>query len=216
MRGLLYFLAILSAALIIGRLPLLRVALGQLPWYLRDLVLPGASAVLLTMIRIDGRPFHLAALALLRHWADTRRMGGTQPGGPGRRCRRGRPSGILPNFVPGERWHPGEIVILPDGSDAKLRRLRYTGPGAVLVAVEHSRRGRAIERRGTGLGRGGRRPALTLRELAGRRALSQGQVIALAPGARLLVRPDAARSCASADCFGSGSSNAERAQSGET
>ncbi len=26
-----------------------------------------------------------------------------------------------------------EIVLLPDGSDGRMRRLRYTGPGAVLV-----------------------------------------------------------------------------------
>jgi hypothetical protein len=80
--------------------------------------------------------------------------------------------------------------MIPDGSDAGMRRLRYTGPGAVLVVVEHERAGRASERGGLGFARTGRRPALVLRELRGGRTLSRGTVIALASGARLLVKPD--------------------------
>ena len=38
---------------------------------------------------------------------------------------------------------PGGDPVLPDGSDSRMRRLRYTGPGAVLVmAVAHERAGR--------------------------------------------------------------------------
>ena len=44
-----------------------------------------------------------------------------------------------PCGAPGERWHPEEILMLPDGSDGQMRRLRYTGPGAVLVTVAHER-----------------------------------------------------------------------------
>ena len=29
--------------------------------------------------------------------------------------------------------------MLPDGSDGRMRRLRYTGPGAVLVTAAHER-----------------------------------------------------------------------------
>jgi hypothetical protein len=173
-RGVVYFLAILSAGLIAARLPLLAVVARTLPWYLRDLALPGASAMVLTMIRVEGRPFHLAAYALMRYRSGPRRL-----------------AGVLPCVGPGERWRPEEIVMLPDGSDSRMRRLRYTGPGAVLVAVEHERAGRATERRSVGIGQRGRRPALTLRELPEGRVLNRGKVIALAPGARVLVRPDA-------------------------
>jgi hypothetical protein len=192
-RGVLYFAATLTATLIAGRLPLLRSLLGVPPWYLRDLALPAASAAVLTMIRIDGRPFHLAACALLCHWTGARRsIVGARPRAVGRAGRRRRGyAGDARGFAAWRRWGPEEIVILPDGSDGRMRRLRYAGPGAVLVAVEHERVGRAIERRAIGMGRGGRRPALILRELEGRRALSQGQVIALAPGVRLLVRAGA-------------------------
>src|ERR1700685_3026622 len=60
-RGVVYFLAILLAVLLAARLPLLAVVARALPWYLRDLALPGASAATLTVIRVEGRPFHLAA-----------------------------------------------------------------------------------------------------------------------------------------------------------
>ncbi len=73
-----------------------------------------------------------------------------------------------------------------------MRRLRYTGPGAVRVGVQHERTDRASERGLSNLALLRRGPALTLRGLADGRALSQGEVIALAPGARLLVRSAAA------------------------
>ena len=79
-------------------------------------------------------------------------------------------------------------MMLPDGSDGRMRRLRYTGPGAVLIATAHE----CIEEVSAPVRRLQWRASLTLRELPGRRALSSGQVIALAPGARLLVRSAAA------------------------
>jgi hypothetical protein len=173
-RGAVYFLVILAAALTAGRLPLLATVTRVLPWYLGYLALPAASAAILTMIRVEGRPFHLAAAAVVRYRVGPRRL-----------------AGVHACAAPGERWRPEEIVLLPDGSDSRMRRMRYTGPGAVLVAVEHERAGRAILRRWFGLGPARRRRALTLRELPGGRALSPRQVIALAPGARLLVRSGA-------------------------
>jgi hypothetical protein len=160
-RGVVYFLAILAGALIAGRLPLLGSAARLLPWYLGDLALPAASAAILTMIRVEGRPFHMAARAVLRYRTEPRRLAGA------RRC-----SGL------GERWCPEEIVLLPDGSDSRMRRMRYTGPGAVLVSVEHEP-----------LPAGARNP-LTLRGLPGGGMLERAQVIALAPGARLMTRSD--------------------------
>ena len=49
--------------------------------------------------------------------------------------------------------------MLPDGSDARMRRLRYTGPGAVLVSVAHERVQSAA------LALTGRRSRLTVRGL---------------------------------------------------
>ena len=169
-RGVLYFLAILSATLILGRLPLLGVLETAVPWYLRNLALPAASATVLTVIRIEGRTFHLAAHALVRYRRGPRWLVGV-----------GRAN------APGERWYPSEIVVLPDGSDSRMRGLRYVGPGAVLITTEHERAARKIGRRSLGIGRWCR-AGVTVRELPGRPALRSGQVIALARGARMLVR----------------------------
>jgi hypothetical protein len=166
-RGVIYFLTILLAMLIAGGLPLVGAAIGTLPWYLRDLALPVASATVLSVIRIEGRPFHLAAYALLRYRVRSRRLAGA------------RPCGGL-----GECWRPEEILLLPDGSDGGMRRLRYTGPGAVLITTAHERVDRGAGRRG----RLGWARSLTVRELPGGGALSSGQVIALAAGTRLDVR----------------------------
>jgi len=166
-RGVVYFLAILLTMLIAGGLPLAGAVIGALPWYLRDLALPIASATVLSVIRIEGRPFHSAAYALLRYRAESRRLAGVRPCGG-----------------PGECWCPEEILLLPDGSDGGMRRLRYTGPGAVLITTAHERLDRGAGRWG-GLGWA---RSLTVRELPGAGALSSGQVIALAAGTRLDVR----------------------------
>jgi hypothetical protein len=169
--GVVYFLAILATCLAAGSLPVLGEPATALPWYLRDLVLPAASAAVLSVIRIEGRPFHLAAHALIRYRARPRYITGA--------CGRASAEG---------RWAPEEILLLPDGSDARMRRLRYTGPGAVLVAVEHDRAGRAIERGAAGLARRGRRPTVIVRAGPGARALPRSQVILLERGVRLLAR----------------------------
>ena len=113
-RGVVYCLAILAALALAARLPLVGDAVRVLPWYARELVLPGASAGLLTLIRVEGRPFHLAAAALARYAVAPRHFSGMRPCAP-----------------PGRRWCLPELLVLPDGSDTRLRRLRYTGPGAV-------------------------------------------------------------------------------------
>jgi hypothetical protein len=119
-RGIVYFLFALAAALLAARLPVLNVVVRLLPWFLRDLALPAVVAAALTAIRIDGRTFHHAARGALSYWASPRRT--VALAGPSRR--RGR-------------WHPGEILFVPDGSEARVRRCRYRGPGTVAILVRH-------------------------------------------------------------------------------
>ncbi len=179
LRGVVYCFALLAGLALLGALPLVGVAVRALPWYLRDLVLPGGGAALLTVIRVEGRPFHLAATALLRHALGSRELASSCVLG-GSRCHA--------RFQ--RAWYPESLLVLPDGSDAHLRRLRFTGPGAVLVRVAHTR---SAQRRGL-LGRLGgalslrRPPHVTLRELPGHQRPPGGQAIALERGARLEVR----------------------------
>ncbi|HEY2283771.1 MAG TPA: hypothetical protein VGH60_09510 [Solirubrobacteraceae bacterium] len=164
-RGIVYFLALLATIVLCARTPALRAVANALPWYLVYVALPGGSTALLTVIAIDGRPAHLAAQALLRYRAAPRHSVGLRAG----RAERG------------EGWRPPEILLLPDGSDACVRRLRYTGPGAVLVRVAHERS------ESTALGPAGGRSRLTVRELPGGTRPASGQVIALAARARLFT-----------------------------
>jgi hypothetical protein len=167
-RGIVYFVVILAVGALAGSLPLLGYGVRALPWYLRDLALPAVVACVLSAIRIEGRTFHLAARALVRHACGPRRLAGV-----GRRAEVGR------------SWRPTDIVFLSDGSDARMRRLRYTGPGAVLVALEHELR--VGSTRISGIGPRARGATLTLRQAPDAAVLDRGKVISLAAGARLLV-----------------------------
>ncbi|HLH15447.1 MAG TPA: hypothetical protein VKV16_11700 [Solirubrobacteraceae bacterium] len=174
-RGIVYFLVLLAGSLLLGCLPLRGALAARLPWYLRDILLPAGAATALAALRLEGRPFHLAAHALVRYCVEPRTLAGGRP------CR-----GV------GRRWHPPELVLIPDGSDCRMRRLRYAGPGAVLVTVQHERGGRAVERGGGGLARPGVRSGLTLTPSSPARALQPAQVIFVGERARVLVRGGAA------------------------
>lgn len=168
LRGVVYFLASLAFAVVSARLPLARAITDPLPWYARDIALPGVLAALLAIVRIDGRPFHLAAGAAIRSRARRRRLV----------CLR---SVADPRST---RWTPPPIVMIPDGSDARIRPFRYTGPGVVRVAVAH-------ECAVAGPMRGGaiRRAALVVREAETSTPERAGaEVIVLARGIRARLR----------------------------
>ncbi len=162
-RGLAYFLGIVSVSLLFARVPLLGAAVSGLPWFVADLVLPAALAAGLTLLRVDGRTFHQAAWALIAFLATPRHTVALSVRSPVR-----------------SRWHPPDLVLLPDGSDAYPRRFRYRGPGAVLVLVAHrSASGRA------GAMRGRTAKRVLLREPV--RRLRRGRVIAVGERATLRV-----------------------------
>jgi hypothetical protein len=165
-RGVVYFLTILAASLLTGRLPLIGLLARAFPWYISDLAVPAGVAAVLTMIKVEGRPFHLAALALTRYGVGPREL-----------------AGLRPCVASDRRWRLDDLVVLPDGSDSRLRRLRYTGPGAVLIGSAHVR----AELGGGCMRRFARRPSVTIGALPDRRAPACGQVIALRAGARLRV-----------------------------
>jgi hypothetical protein len=168
-RGIVYFLAILLGALVAGRLPLVGLLVSWVPWYIRDLALPAMTATVLGSLRVEGRPFHSSALALVRY--------AIQICSP---CPLGMPLESSTATV----WAPADVVVLADGSESRMRRIRYTGPGSVIVSVEHER-GPSLPRR---LG-----PRLyscstvTLRERAGP-PLTTRPALVLDAGAQVLVR----------------------------
>jgi hypothetical protein len=169
-RGIGYFVALLLAALVVGRLPPIGLVARMLPWYARDLALPGVLSAALTVIRIDGRPFHSAARAVLACSLGPRRLVGVTAV---RRAACG-PSAI---------WRPKPLLMIPDGSDHRMRRLAYRGPGALLVAVAHERRVRRGPLASLGLG-----PQLVLRQLVGVGRPQHGEVVVIGRTTRLSVR----------------------------
>lgn len=170
-RGLVYFLLLTLAAMLTGAAPLGSAAARHIPWFVRDIVVPGACAAFLSVVRIEGRCFHVAAAAIVRHLATGRVIEGLQ--------RRG---------VRVDWWTPWEVVLLPDGSEHPLRRLSYRGPGAVLVAVEHDLNAPAAGAGGGGKRRPGRR-TLVLRGRTEGRRLTRAKVVVLESRARLRVAP---------------------------
>jgi hypothetical protein len=167
LRGIVYFLALLLVALLIAALPLIGALARLLPWYIRDLAAPGAGAALLTLIRVEGRPFHLAAFALSRYVLGPREL-----------------AGLRPRTAADRRWRLDELLVLADGSDSHLRRMRYIGPGAVLISAAHVR---STWRPGP-LRRLARQPDMRVARLPGKSHPARGQVIALTEGARLEVK----------------------------
>jgi hypothetical protein len=167
-RGAVYFVALLLLVLLAAALPLPGTLVRALPSYLRDLALPAAGAALLTVVRIDGRPAHLAARSLLEYAIAPSRVHG---------CGDPFPAAAM-------RWRPGEVLLLPDGSESRLRGMLCTGPAEVRMAVAHER----VEW-GRGSPRGLLRGELAMvRELRGRRPPRRAQAMTLRPGARLRVR----------------------------
>lgn len=122
LRGILYAGVLVVATFVADRLPPVHLALAPLPWYVRYLGMPIAAGALATVARIEGRPFHLAVRAIL-----AQRLAATHT------------RGLVRVPAPNARWRSGPVVLIPDGSDGRLRRFRYRGPGAVLVCCAHDR-----------------------------------------------------------------------------
>lgn len=158
LRGIAYALALVIVALLVGAVPPGSWVAGSVPWYVRDLAAPIGLSLLLGTVRVDGRPFHLAAISMAGFLLRSRRLF---------RLR------AAPRAT---RWRPPDVLVIPDGSDAHFRALRFTGPGVVHVRIAHAR----VHPKGIA------RPAVVLRPAGG--PLAPPSVVDLEPGARLEVR----------------------------
>jgi len=132
LRAIAYLVPLVAGALLVSRLPMLGALARIAPWYLRTLLAPAVLAGALTTVRVDGRPSHLTARALLCFAAGPRTLTALRPS-----CR-----------SLGGRVRPGRLLLLADGSDSTLRRFRYRGPGAVRVAVSYASRQTRVARWG--------------------------------------------------------------------
>ena len=120
-RGIVYSVALAFAIAALSRLPIVGRPLLATPWFVRDLLFPAALGALLSMIRVEGRSSHAALGAAVSFGRGPRRLAAM------------RSTGALE-----ARWFPGALFTLPGGVEHDgLRRLRYRGPGTVLLAAPH-------------------------------------------------------------------------------
>jgi hypothetical protein len=161
--GIVYTVALVAISVVAGRLPGLSWFAAPVPWYFRYIAFPAGVGGLLTLVRIEGRPFHTAAIALVAHRVAPQQLNGSRA-----------------NARPGTIWRPPPILCLADGSGSEPRMMRYTGPGAVLVSFPHDR----VEwSRGLTLGR---RADISLHPVDGSRG-KRATALELAPRAVLLI-----------------------------
>jgi hypothetical protein len=167
-RGVAYFLVAVFTVLVSSRAPLLGAPLRALPWYVTYVAAPVVCALVLGVVQIEGRPFHTAVVALSLGWTEAH-----------------APARALARDAAGH-WQPDDLIVLPDGSDARMRALRYTGPGTVVVTVAHELGGSVRATR--------RRPRLrsswsvvTMKRPPGAVRPPKATVIALAAGTRMRV-----------------------------
>jgi hypothetical protein len=128
-RGVVYAVVLTIVLAVLAALPLLGWPLRALPWPARHLVLPTLLAAALTVVRVDGRPCHVALRSLIELAVGLRRVDAWE--------RVPRSAG---------RWRPADLVVIPDGSESGLRRACFRGPGAVVVGVAHELRRRRARR----------------------------------------------------------------------
>jgi hypothetical protein len=126
-RGVVYAVGLVLAVLVAQRLPVIGWPVRALPWQARYAALPGVGAVLLTILRIDGRPAPGALASLVRFALAPRHQHAFAPCPP-----------------PGGSWTPAPVTVIDDGGASA--RARFRGPGAVLVRGPHrlARRGRRL------------------------------------------------------------------------
>jgi hypothetical protein len=169
LRGVVYFALAVIAVAAAQTMPAVGWALRELPWYLRYVGLPLGTAALLTVVRVDGRPVHLALRALWHGPRATPRLNGL------RSC----PAAEA-------LWWPPPLLLIPDGSDPSFRRYRCRGPGAVMIRVAHETPTQACPHPARLAS--GRSAEIVLRAAEGARPPS-ARVVSLRPGATLVVEP---------------------------
>lgn len=113
-RGLGYAAVALAAVLVLSGVPLVGALVGVLPAPVRLLVVPVAAGYALTLVRVDGRCAHAAAVALARFWTAPRMIAGWRP-------------------VPDRVFSLGEVVFAADEASTRYRRWRIEGPGRILL-----------------------------------------------------------------------------------
>ena len=134
-RGIVYFVVLGVAMLILGRLPLLGALAATLHPAVRLVAIPVSAAYVLTNLRVDGRAAHRVGAAWLRLRAEPSRL-------------------VAFRAAPQRATHTlGTTTIAPDERSPRLRPGVIEGRGRVVLRypVDLRPRGRRLEVRQTGV-----------------------------------------------------------------
>jgi hypothetical protein len=117
-RGIFYTAAAELVTFAAAHAPVIGAAILRLGWEAVYGLIPLSVAWLLTIARVEGRRFHVAARAWGKQLLAGRHVAG----------------GYRTLKPPGSRWRPAPVVLIGDGRDGVAPQgLRLTGPGRVLL-----------------------------------------------------------------------------------
>jgi len=157
-RVLLYGLAVWPALFILYQLPLLSTLTANVTFLVKWIGIPATLTWLLAAAEVQGRRFHVALQAWVRHWTSAKQLAG----------------GFRPVKNHDGHWRPQDIVFISDGRcGTPPDGLRLEGPGRVALCYpSEAHQKKAV---------------LTLRQ-ASLSPLSEPKLLSIAEGATVRLR----------------------------
>jgi hypothetical protein len=117
-RVFLYGLAIWPALFILYQLPVLSTVTAHMTFLVKSIGIPATFTWLLAAAEVQGRRFHVALQAWVRHWISAKHLAG----------------GYRPVKRPDGHWRPPDIVFISDGRcGTPPDGIRLQGPGRVAL-----------------------------------------------------------------------------------
>jgi len=117
-RLFLYGLAIWPALFILYQLPVLSTLTANVTFFVKWIGIPATLTWLLAAAEVQGRRFHVALQAWVRHWTSAKRLAG----------------GYRPVKTPAGHWRPQDIIFISDGRcGTPPDGIRLAGPGRVAL-----------------------------------------------------------------------------------
>jgi len=162
-RVFLYGLVVWPALFVLYQLPVLSALTANVTFFVKWIGIPATVTWLLAAAEVQGRRFHVALQAWVRHWTSAKQLAG----------------GYRPVKHADGRWRPQEIVFISDGRcGTPPDGIRLEGPGRVALCYPCEANQK--------------RSVLTLRQVS-LTPLAEPKLLSIAGGATVRLRKEARR-----------------------